>query len=269
MLLSRKFQEVYSPYFVYIGVYFNQPQKLTKIYTNPSDLGKYQRIMLMGGYGSTRWNYHRTKTTAGSCYQITVKNLKLSEVAGYTKAKGILSWNDGNSLGVYYHADSLLLLYAYTSAQGERKEISERVTISKAPLHLGGFQWFIHCPACQRRSRTLYRPSYATRYLCRDCHKLSYLSCQQSHQWDRGSFGTLGAMQETSQRIDKLRARLRRKRPGSIAHNRIWKRLSELYRVFQQQTAAAELRHTSLSAELDRKIAKLGLEDEWRKRKQS
>jgi hypothetical protein len=112
----------------------------------------------------------------------------------------------------------------------------------------------------------LYKTPKGSRFLCRDCYKLTYLSCQQSHQWDRGRFATLGAMQETSQRIDKLRARLRRKRPGSKAHKRIWKRLSELYRVYQQQKAAAEASSGLMFAKIENRIKRAG---KWYRRKQS
>lgn len=222
----------------------------------------------MGGYGSTRWNAHNARTTTGACYKIILKNLKLSEVMGKGEtAKGVYSWADGNSLGVHYFPDYLILTYGSTNARGEKQSIQERVRLSKEPLHLGGFQYFIHCPNCQRRGRILYRPAYAMRYLCRDCHRLTYASCQQSHQLDRGQFGLYALMRQTSEKIDKVRKQWRRKRPGSNAYVRLGEKLKQLHEAFNNQAALIEASHGQLFAHIEKRIGRAQVKGKWHRRK--
>jgi hypothetical protein len=187
----------------------------------------------MGGYGSTRWNYHRSKETADNCYHVTIKRLKLAEVMEAGRfVTAVYSWGDIATIGVHYYPQNSYIKFVYDAIGngGKRQHFNEIVKVSKSSLYLGGFQYFVHCPNCQRRGRTLYRPAYAVRYLCRDCHDLSYISSQESHKDDRGYLVGLKMSIVLMDKIDKLQRKLYRKRPGSRAWRRLDTKLSRLER---------------------------------------
>jgi hypothetical protein len=56
-------------------------------------------------------------------------------------------------------------------AKGD-KLITDTIKLALIPCNYGGFQYLCHCPACQKRVRTLYL--YQTVFACRHCFKLSY-----------------------------------------------------------------------------------------------
>ena len=66
----------------------------------------------------------------------------------------------------------------------EKTDVVEYIPTSTARAGRHGSQWFFHCPGCGRRGRKLYQPPGRPRFLCRDCHNLTYTSCQESHKYD-------------------------------------------------------------------------------------
>lgn len=59
-----------------------------------------------------------------------------------------------------------------------KKRIETKVSLTSTPCRFGGYRvWFL-CPSCGRRVGVLYRPYFATEYLCRHCHALSYYARQ-------------------------------------------------------------------------------------------
>jgi hypothetical protein len=54
-----------------------------------------------------------------------------------------------------------------------------QVPLTKTPCYFGGFRWWFICPDCGKRMAILYKPRYSNFFLCRQCHNLTYKSCQE------------------------------------------------------------------------------------------
>lgn len=57
--------------------------------------------------------------------------------------------------------------------EGEPLQASS-INIASMPCHYGGFRYFVHCPYCKKRVRTLYL--HSTIFACRHCFKMGYWS---------------------------------------------------------------------------------------------
>lgn len=148
----------------------------------------------MGGSGSGRWRCHDKKTTVEDCRAIDLGLLE-RDGAFTPYHTGVLRWllgeRETGSIGYRIEqtqGDRLWLVLDY--AWGEAGEhVVNPVALETTRPHFGGVRWWGRCPlavggvACNRRIRKLYlRGRY---FGCRHCHKLTYTSCQESHQYDR------------------------------------------------------------------------------------
>jgi hypothetical protein len=86
-------------------------------------------------------------------------------------------------------ADSGTARLRYTR-QSDGEPLDYQITLTTTPLPWGGVKWWFICPLvmggryCGRRVAKLYLP--CSRYFgCRQCHDLTYTSCQESHEHDR------------------------------------------------------------------------------------
>lgn len=52
---------------------------------------------------------------------------------------------------------------------------SRGVVVQKLPCHLGGYRYDFVCPICKRKYRKMYLAPHME-FICRNCHRLSYLS---------------------------------------------------------------------------------------------
>lgn len=106
------------------------------------DVGEFHRKGLLNGVtGIWKW----TNTESG-------------EVIGSIGFR-----TDGNSIYLDYNVDD--------------HPIKERIPLSSTTCHFGGVRpWFV-CPRCCKRSAALYLRD--SRYLCRGCQKIAYLSQSQ------------------------------------------------------------------------------------------
>lgn len=143
----------------------------------------------MGG----TWSGHRwhKKRTVESCHALDTTGLKRIGVLrpeGEPTA-GKLKWMRGEEQQseVYYSftpagaTATLGLSYRVLKAE---ETLAYPVHLVTTPCHLGGARWWFVCPlsrggvGCGRRVRKLY---LVGRYFgCRRCHRLTYLSTQQS-----------------------------------------------------------------------------------------
>lgn len=98
----------------------------------------------MGGPGSTRWAGYRKKRTVEACQRVRATDYGGAPVASIPTPDG---W--------------------------------QMVRLTAIPAYFGGQQYFWLCPACGHRVLLLYRPPGARRYLCRQCHALTYRSTQE------------------------------------------------------------------------------------------
>lgn len=125
----------------------------------------------MGGLGSGSYGYGYKirKRTIEETYRLDIKDLK-----GYGDGKDLqISINNGKiSFRIQIKSDHIILIY---SANGE--SIREHVDIESTKVGFGERLWFC-CPECDKKTSRLY--IVGKYFRCRECHQLTYLSCQES-----------------------------------------------------------------------------------------
>lgn len=133
----------------------------------------------MGGMGSGRWDGHRKARTVESCARLSI------EPGG--KMGG--SFPSGNwRLDVEKKGEARFIVL-----RGERNgwKAEEWIEILFWNPRFGGKSFWLLCPVCGRKCRTLFTPPEAAEYRCRQCWKLVYESSQTAHLWDRGTAAAL------------------------------------------------------------------------------
>ena len=171
----------------------------------------------MGGYGSTRWGGHSKRRTVEGSLVLSMGDALKRALEAAAGTSGTLSWSRNGELfaAIAFHRvdeDGVRFLrLEYTAGSGESKRpMSYLVEAVSAPTPRGGRRWYFLCPAhgggCRRRSSKLYLPPGGDVFACRECHGLSYESCNESHRFD-GMFKHLaqemgnGITPETVKRI--------------------------------------------------------------------
>lgn len=101
---------------------------------------------------------------------------------GEDKVIGSISWR--------VTGGALHLTYTVTRGDGAKTNYSYPVPLARTPATYGGERVWFTCPRCRKRVRKLYLPPSGGRFLCRDCHGLSYLSRQkrrsaEAKAWER------------------------------------------------------------------------------------
>ncbi len=123
--------------------------------------------------------------------------------------RGTFSWSEpvtGEEVGriaymVNLETLTLYLKYGSTS-DGETKDIASYFGLCTSRLFSGGLRYWISCTYCERRVGTIHLPPGATRFRCRKCYDLTYVSCQRNHQFDR-VFARIG--KDTGLPADKVK----------------------------------------------------------------
>ena len=59
---------------------------------------------------------------------------------------------------------------------GDSYRMNYSVDLTSTPCNFGGHRYWFSCPECGRRVATLHMPPWQTRFACRSCHNLTYLS---------------------------------------------------------------------------------------------
>ncbi len=146
----------------------------------------------MGGYGSTRWNRHRRKTTVEECLVLSIGELLRKGISSTAPKQH--DWLDPRSRGViacmFYKLDvavpERLRLWIYVGSRTDTGlETFERL-IDLQSTHFGRYgsaRWWFTCLTCERRCAKIYLPPSGTQFACRECHDLTYGSCQKSHSF--------------------------------------------------------------------------------------
>jgi hypothetical protein len=164
---------------------------------------------MMGGFGSGRWADVMTrKVNTGLCRSISVKTLKQMGVFDDESSDEVFCIRWINELG---DDAGKVTITRYFSGNGNKTSLqvniegfvtstrqdaggfvtSQDVSITTTPCHYGGGRYWFRCPAvvdgvlCENRVGVLYLPPGGTVFGCRQCHGLTYESCQQSHKYDR------------------------------------------------------------------------------------
>jgi hypothetical protein len=150
----------------------------------------------MGGPGSTRWSGYEKKTTVEECIELPIRFFTSRGLVenGETQ-RGIFKWRnpraDGEIASVTYEVDytsqdPALWLFFECQPKGERARACERIGLDSTSCNFGGKRWWMRCPSplhgrdCEnRRCGKLYLPPDAVFFACRECHELTYRSCQR------------------------------------------------------------------------------------------
>jgi hypothetical protein len=141
----------------------------------------------MGGIGSNRWGWHNKRATVESCRRFTVRQVLNGP------GLGRLSWNRGGSpsgnisyLVTYENGQPqrLRLMYTITYQSGAKVDIDYSMPFVTTFTPWGSPRYWLLCPDCGRRCRTLYDPPNGQRYTCRLCGNLTYKSSQEEHYFD-------------------------------------------------------------------------------------
>jgi hypothetical protein len=141
----------------------------------------------MGGFGSGAWcDVLNRKKSIEQCRILSSKQLRLA---------GLFSGVDNLRVG-WRNASGRVLGEALIINNGGRLTIKDggleyTVTLEQTACWFGGWRWWFLCPLskngiyCGNRCSKLYLPHGREFFGCRECYDLTYLSCQESHKYDR------------------------------------------------------------------------------------
>ena len=132
----------------------------------------------MGGPGSGRLLRFNTKPTVERQISIDIRWLKRQNglIPG---TKGTLSWslqeNKRGAVDFKITESCLILKYHHRERGGAWEHVQQAIFFDQTPCNYGGHRkWFL-CSQCERRVENLY--GAGKYFLCRDCHGLTYTSC--------------------------------------------------------------------------------------------
>ena len=141
----------------------------------------------MGGYGSTRWGWHRRKLTVEECFKLDI-GIVVKGQALRDGASGTCQWGQ-SKVGWKTQMRgpaSFVFTLAYTLTRARGKEAFYLpIPIISTPMPRGGERYGFRCPlkGCKKPTvRKLYLPTGANYFGCRQCHGLVYSSSQESRK---------------------------------------------------------------------------------------
>ena len=156
----------------------------------------------MGGYGSTRWNWHTKKTQVEECRKFDIKSFRPYLIPGRS-GRWVWSIGDEERASISYQIlgthkpGGIKLRYTITKWNKEKLDLDYVVRLTTTTLPWGGVRYWFVCPltvngkACGRRVGVLYLPPGANHYFgCRHCYDLTYQSSQEGNQY-KSMFETL------------------------------------------------------------------------------
>lgn len=138
----------------------------------------------MGGYGSSRWGWHRKKLTTAQCLSLDVSKLRRR---GYlepnsTVPLGVVKWASGSRMNFTLRTeatDGEAVLFYSLNGQSVGPYA---VRLATTRPRFGGVRWWWLCPGCERRARILYLSPHNGRFECRLCCGLTYRSAQEHNK---------------------------------------------------------------------------------------
>jgi hypothetical protein len=156
----------------------------------------------MGGFGSGRWKFHDKRRTVDGSLVLDIRQFRMRGLMKPDLQKeGVLKWERrekvfasiGFSMDLHAGEEGLRLRYRAAKQDNSwQSDIDYTIPIDELRSHVCPVRFYFLCPLylknsefqCLRRCQKLYMPAGATRFGCRDCHNLTYRSCQNSHEWD-------------------------------------------------------------------------------------
>jgi hypothetical protein len=185
----------------------------------------------MGGIGSTRWINHHKRTAVEHCLALPVRAfVRALPLSAGVRGSGVVvqvAAQEPSALARFEidtttPADAWVQLSYQVLALGRR--VTQRIALAPMRPGFGGCCWYFLCTQrwagepCGARVRTLYFPPDGRAFSCRVCHDLTYLSCQESHQFDRGvaarAAALMGLRSSTWHAMTQGMAQLQRRQRG-------------------------------------------------------
>ena len=183
----------------------------------------------MGGFGSgNRYHWHRPskKVTTSSCLQLSISCLlrKGLLIVG-EKRDGYIGWKLQDSrkkktVQCSVDATNMKNPRVHISYQFKIKkcqpsvEVAISIDLSTTRLANGGLRWWFLCPSntlldlpCRRRVGKLFLPVTSIYFKCRNCHRLTYDSCQNSRRFD--SLAAYMGRHEDTEQVASIKAILK------------------------------------------------------------
>jgi len=151
----------------------------------------------MGGFGSGNPHGLSRRWTVEQSLILDVNRLVSDGIIRPRhRIKASVHWLDSPSgdpgSAVHLCADALASITGRLSLKYalliDGRTINYPIGLSTSELPRGGRRWWLHCPLkkdsrpCNRRSAKLYLPPGGVHFGCRNCHDLTYQSCQESHK---------------------------------------------------------------------------------------
>lgn len=137
------------------------------------------------------------------CYSIGIPWLSRHDFFCGFKTR-VIEWKNAlgeitSNIGIQVSTDEQIygekyirLFYTHTSRSTEEKtELDYKVELVTTPCNLGGVRYWFICPLVingehsARRVGKLYLPPITKYFGCRHCYDLTYMSCRESHKFDR------------------------------------------------------------------------------------
>ncbi len=153
----------------------------------------------MGGSGSTRWQNYERRLAVEDCFCASITDLFRYPLP--TDKLGQIDWTIRKTGGIlafmFYQFDETDLTNQriWTSVNrkidGEMRSAEQWIGLEWTECNqFGGVRLWFRCPSpngkCgNRRCGKLYLAPDGLTLACRECHDLTYESCQESHKYDR------------------------------------------------------------------------------------
>ncbi len=128
--------------------------------------------------------------------------------------RGILSWEHsitGQELASVNFATSKNAdgdhIFSLSFHRNDSDDIVTPIRLQSTDPHFGGSRWWFTCPlivdgrVCNQRVAKVYLPPGDRYFGCRDCHDLTYQSCQERHRHE-------GVLERADRKIAQFSKRL-------------------------------------------------------------
>ena len=154
-----------------------------------------------------RYYYHRKRRVEES-YDIDIRTLKKRKLLK-GKQSSTMIWTHSHSeetaiIGIDVDVTEdphVRLHYALTDRDGNDTTYDYKVSLLTTDCNLGGVRYWFACPSCWERVGVIYLVPGNTRFSCRRCNSLTYLSRTSCNT---AKFGV------ASREVDRLRSELKR-----------------------------------------------------------
>lgn len=146
----------------------------------------------MAGRGS--WYRSWKKTTVEDCFTLDANQLMregIFNVGELRKGEWVWRLANGQQLAsIRYEVDASNLVcpwFRVSYRLGTGETLDYKISLDTSDPNYGGWRFWFLCPleivrgrTCSRRVGKLYLPPFGRYFGCRQCHDLTYTSCQRS-----------------------------------------------------------------------------------------